>query len=245
MTAITKVTPASISTAVPPTNCSLSGLYAGESIQGGDACYIKTSDGKVYKSIASGLEAPNAPALATATSGGTVLAGLYEAVVTYITASGETLASVVSDITTSGSTSTITVTSPAAVTGATKYKVYMSPANGGPLKLQNGSGTNIGTDFTLTAPPVTNTATVPTSNTSGGTAAAVVDGFAAGDAASGDPLTLFWHVNFRYGASLSPGSFVYLDATTAGALNDTPALVGAPAIGRVIDATRIWVRKSY
>jgi hypothetical protein len=30
-------------------NCKISGLYAGEAIAGGDACYIKASDGKVYK----------------------------------------------------------------------------------------------------------------------------------------------------------------------------------------------------
>src|SRR6185312_10242554 len=126
---------------------------------------------------------------------------------------------------------------------ATKYKVYMSPKNGGPLKLQNTTGTNIGTDFTLTAPPATNTATAPTSNTTGAISS-VVDGFAGSDAASGDPLTLFWDVNLQYGSSLSPGSFVYLDDTTAGAINDTATALGTVPIGRVIDATRIRVKKS-
>jgi hypothetical protein len=251
MTAITKVTPASISTPVPPTNCTLSGLYAGEAIQGGDACYIKTSDGKVYKALGLGLSVPAAPALATATSGGTVADGLYGVLITYVNANGETPASEKSHIITKGATadqSTLTVASPAAAgsggNAATKYKVYMTPKNGGPYKLQNTTGTNVGTDFTLSAPPVTNTATAPTANTTGAISSNV-DGFAAGDAASGDPLTLIWDVNFQYGASLSPGSFVYLDDTTAGALNDTATALGVTPIGRVIDATRIRVKKSY
>ena len=247
MTAITKVTPASISTPVPPSNCSLSGLYAGEAIAGGDACYIKSSDGKIYRSNGLGLTAPAAPALSTATSSGTVLAGLYTARITYLNAAGETVASDSAAIATTGSTSTITVASPAAAgsggNAATKYRVYMSPANGGPLALQNGAGTNIGTGFTLTAPPTTATATAPIGNSTG--SAGVVDGFAAGDAAIGDPMTLFWGVHFRYGAGLTPGTFVYLDDTTPGGLNDTPTEVGTVSIGRVIDATRIYVKKSY
>lgn len=250
MTAITKVNKPSISTGSPPTNVSMSGLFAGEAIGAGDACYIKSSDGKVYKSsgAATGLSAPNAPALATATSGGTVLAGIYGVVISYINATGETVASVASFIATSGSTSTITVTSPASAgsggSAATAYRVYMTPANGGPYKLQNGAGTAIATDFTLTAPPVTNTATPLTSDTSGSTAAAVVDGFAPTDYASGDPISLYWNVRFAYGASLTPGAFVYLD-TTAGGLNTAPTSLGTVAIGRVVDATRIELFRSY
>jgi hypothetical protein len=248
MTAITKVTPASISTPVPPTNCSQSGLLAGEAITGGDACYIKSSDGKIYRASGLGLTAPAAPALSTASSGGTVLAGDYAVKITYINAAGETVASETSHIITSGSTSTLTVTSPAAAgsggNAATKFKAYITPANGGAFFLQNGAGTNIGSNFTLTAPPVTNTANPPSNNTTG-TGGGVVDGFAAGDAVAGDPLTIFWGVNFRYGTGLTPGSFVYLDDATPGALNDSPTEIGTVPIGRVIDATRIWVKKSY
>lgn len=248
MTAISKSGTPSLSTAIPPTTNSVSGLYAGEAISSGDACFIKSSDGKVYKSLGLGLSAPDAPALSTATTGGTVAAGFYGVKITYVNANGESLASESGFITTTGSTSTITVTSPAAAgsggNAATKYKVYMTPANGGPYKLQNSTGTNVGTNFTLTAPPVTNTAVAPTSNTTGGTSS-VVDGFALADCPSGEVLSLYWGVNLRYGASLTPGSFVYLDDTTAGALNDAPTALGTVPIGRVIDATRIWVRKSY
>jgi hypothetical protein len=132
MAAINKSGTPSMSTAAPPTNCSISGLYAGEAISAGDACYIKTSDGKVYKS-----------------------------------------------------------------TGAA--------AN----------------------------------------AAAVVDGFAPSDYSTGDAMSLYWNVNFRYGASLSPGSFAYLSGTTAGGLDTATSTGGTVPIGRVVDATRIYVFKSY
>lgn len=131
MAAIAKSGTPSLSTAIPPTSNSVSGLYAGEALSAGDACYIKTSDGKVYKS-----------------------------------------------------------------TGAA--------AN----------------------------------------AAAVVDGFALSDCPIGEALSLYWGVNLRYGAGLSPGSFAYLD-TTAGGLSDAATTGGTVPIGRVIDATRIYVKKSY
>lgn len=131
MASITKVTPVSIATAAPDAEHSLSGLYAGEAIAAGDACYIKTSDGKLWRS-----------------------------------------------------------------TGAA--------AN----------------------------------------AAAVVDGFAAGDAPVGEPLTIYYNVRFRYGSGLTPGSYVYLD-TVAGGLSDTTTTGGTTPIGRVIDATRIDLCRSY
>ncbi|OLD63745.1 MAG: hypothetical protein AUF65_01170 [Chloroflexi bacterium 13_1_20CM_50_12] len=131
MAAIAKSGSPSLSTAIPPTTNSLSGLYAGEAIFSGDPCYIKTSDGKVYRS--------------------------------------------------------------------------------------NGTAAN---------------------------AAAVVDGFAMADCPIGEALSLYWGVNMRYGAGLNPGTFAYLD-TTAGGLSDAPTTGGTVPIGRVIDSTRIWVRKSY
>lgn len=49
MAAISKSGTPSLATPVPPTNCNISGLLAGEAIAAGDACYIK-SDGKIWKS---------------------------------------------------------------------------------------------------------------------------------------------------------------------------------------------------
>ncbi len=50
MPSVAKVGKPSLVTAVPPTSCNLSGLHAGEAIAAGDACYIKSADGLVYRS---------------------------------------------------------------------------------------------------------------------------------------------------------------------------------------------------
>ena len=115
----------------------------------------------VTLSVSPYLATPSAPALATATSGGTVLAGTYLVKVTYVGASGESLASPSTSQVTTGSTSTITVTSPAASTGAVSYRVYMTAPGGTVFYLQNGAGTTLASPYVRTAPPVTNTVTAP------------------------------------------------------------------------------------
>lgn len=130
MAVIAKSGAPSISTAAPPTTVSLSGLHAGEALAAGDACYIKSADGLVYRS----------------------------------------------------------------------------------------DGGAVGT-------------------------AAVVDGYAPTDCPIGEATSLYWDVNFRYGSGLTPGIFVYLGTT--GALSDVATTGGTNPIGRVIDATRIWLTKSY
>jgi len=132
LTAIAKSGTPSISTPAPDVEHSVSGLYAGEALSAGDACYIKTSDGKVYKS-----------------------------------------------------------------TGAA--------AN----------------------------------------AAAVVDGFVPSDTPIGEACSLYYGVRWRYGAALSPGSFAYLSGTTSGGLDTATSTGGTVPIGRVIDATRIDLFRSY
>lgn len=121
------------------------------------------------------LAPPAAPTLGTATSGGTVAAGTYLGINTYVNAQGETLGSSSSSITTSGSTSTITTTSPApsGVAGgaATGYYTYLTQAGGaaGTETRQQvaGSPTPIGTNFVLTAPPTSGGAAPPAASTAG------------------------------------------------------------------------------
>lgn len=75
--------------------------------------------------VASLYPAPAAPALATATTGGVITANTYKVSITYVFADGvESLASATTSQVTTGATSTITVTSPAAVAGAVGYRVY-------------------------------------------------------------------------------------------------------------------------
>ena len=106
-----------------------------------------------------------APSVSWASTGGTVLAGTYQVAVSYYNAAtGETLASVTpGTVTTTGSTSTITVTSPAASTGETGWYAYVTQAGGSSFTRQQASGspTAIGTSLTLTAPPTSSGAAVP------------------------------------------------------------------------------------
>jgi len=74
-------------------------------------------------------------------------------------------------------------------------------------------------------------------------AAAKVDGWAAEACAVGEAVTLFFDVNFRYGASLTPGARVYVGAT-AGVLADAATTGGTAPVGFVVDATRIHVWQS-
>jgi hypothetical protein len=75
-------------------------------------------------------------------------------------------------------------------------------------------------------------------------AAAQVDGFAAEAAASGEAVTLYHDVNFRYGAGLTPGARYYLSGATAGALADAASTGGTGAIAFAVDATRVRVMRS-
>lgn len=75
------------------------------------------------------LAPPVQSALSTVTTGGTLAAGTYRYYVTAVNAEGETTISNEQQITTTGSTSTVTV-SWVAVTGATSYKIYRTAAGG-------------------------------------------------------------------------------------------------------------------
>lgn len=140
---------------------------------GGTGCFVyrvPNSDA-VQASLeiagATGIDAPIAPTVTTATTGGTVAAGTYQVVVTYTNDDGETTPSLATSIVTTGSTSTITVDSPAAETGASGWNVYITQAGGASTTatLQNTTPEAIGTNFVLTAPPTTSGATPPTTNT--------------------------------------------------------------------------------
>lgn len=75
------------------------------------------------------------------------------------------------------------------------------------------------------------------------TAPAKVRGYAAEACASGEAVTLFFDVVFRYGAGLTPGADVFLGATPA-LLADAASTGGTAPIGFVVDATRIRVWQS-
>lgn len=71
----------------------------------------------------------------------------------------------------------------------------------------------------------------------------VVDGFAAGAAATGQSVSLYWGVNFYYATGLTPGTPYYL-STTAGALATTSTSGQTTVIARARDTTRLYVRNT-
>jgi hypothetical protein len=75
-------------------------------------------------------------------------------------------------------------------------------------------------------------------------AAAQVAGFAAKNYAVGQGVTLYFNVNFNYGASLTPGALYYLSGSTAGGLDTAASTGGTTWIAQAVDATRIFIRKT-
>ncbi len=75
-------------------------------------------------------------------------------------------------------------------------------------------------------------------------AAAKVDGMVFVDTAVGEACSIYFDVNVRYGAGLTPGARLYVQATTAGLLSDAATTGGTAPIGFVIDSTRIRVQQS-
>jgi hypothetical protein len=71
-------------------------------------------------------------------------------------------------------------------------------------------------------------------------AAAKVDGWAAGAAASGEAVSLLTDVELHYGSGLTPGARYYV-SLTAGVIQDSASTGGTGAVAKAIDATRIRV----
>jgi len=120
---------------------------------------------------ASALPAPTvaaAPAVPVLTpgAGGALPSGTVYVVITYVSAFGETLASVEASAAV-GANGSVAVTSPAAAAFATGYNVYAAMVTGGET-LQSASPVPIGTAFQLTALGAS-TAVPPTVNTTGWT----------------------------------------------------------------------------
>lgn len=100
------------------------------------------------------ISAPSSPSVSNIISGGSVAAGTYYCVVTYTDAYGDTVISGESSTTTTGSASTITVTSPSAATGAVTWNCYFATTTGGPYWPQ-GTGLTIGSNRSVTTTPPT------------------------------------------------------------------------------------------
>ncbi len=114
------------------------------------------------------LAAPAAPTV-VAGAGGSVAIGTYYVKVTYVNASGQTVASPLTSATTTITNQTITISPPAAEGNATGWYAYIATSSSGPYHRQQATPTAIGSNLVLTttpnttgiAPPASNTATLP------------------------------------------------------------------------------------
>jgi flagellar hook-associated protein 3 FlgL len=106
--------------------------------------------------------APTLPAgLTTATTGGTLAAGTYTVAYSFTSATGESPASPLATVTTTGATSTINVAPPTLPPGATGWNAYISPVGASsPLYRQNAAPLGAAS-FTQSAPPSTTGAQAP------------------------------------------------------------------------------------
>ena len=107
------------------------------------------------------IPAPAAASVAVTAATSTLPAGTYYTQIAYLNATGTIgqLSPVVTSDVATADTDELVVTSPAALTGATDYLVYMGTSSAN-LYLQNGSaGTAIGTNYTQSAPILTTTGT--------------------------------------------------------------------------------------
>jgi hypothetical protein len=83
--------------------------------------------------------------------------------------------------------------------------------------------------------------TVRLSNGTANNAAAVFRGMAAGNAKTGEAITVYRNVTFHYGSGLTPGASYYV-AATAGRLDTATTTGGTTEVAYAVDATRIYVR---
>lgn len=110
------------------------------------------------------LAAPVQTAATTATTGGTLAAGTYRAVLTGINARGETVISNEISRVTTGATSTITWNWNA-LTGVTGYRLYVTAVNGAALSETFLIQLGVVTTYVWTGTPAVGTATYPSLNT--------------------------------------------------------------------------------
>ena len=99
---------------------------------------------------ANGSLTPPPPVVTTASTGGSIPAGTYRVVVTYATKTGESLVSGPQSVSTTGTTSSITIASPPAASGATGWYAYIAASDGTTYARQKSVNT-IGSPLTLTA----------------------------------------------------------------------------------------------
>jgi hypothetical protein len=161
---------------------------AGHDAATGAPVTVHGGSGLVHDTPCGALSGPAAaPVPTTATTGGTVLAGVYTVAISYTNAIGETVPGPTGTVTTTGTTSTVTIPSPPALAGSTGWYAYVSQAGLTALTRQQtaGSPTAVGTPLVLTAPPTSSGLAPQASNSTGPAAGALITSAAAGAVTGG------------------------------------------------------------
>ena len=85
MAEIVKAGIPSLASVLPPANCKVNGLLAGEAVAAGDACYIRASDGRIMRSTgaAAGAAAKVRGFAAEAAAAGQAVTLLHDMVIRY------------------------------------------------------------------------------------------------------------------------------------------------------------------
>ncbi len=203
-----------------------------------------SSTNYVYLQIA-GTGPPAAPTLSTATTGGSLAAGIYKVEVSYTNPSGESLASAESSITTTGTTSTITITNPAAGTNASGWNAYVTAVGGASASetKQNSTPTPMNSSLVITSitagpalPAADTTGSAPWSNTSGFTDATVPIATVVTGASTITSITDVRVGGFSGARILDSIAFADRFAGATANAKITNAITALPAAGGVVDA---------
>lgn len=139
----------------------------------------------------SSLSAPAAPTLSQQ-AGGTLAATTYYVRLTYVTANGETLASSESSLAVSAN-NLLVVNSPAAISGANRWNVYVGTASG--AETLQAANINIGTNWTEPTTGLVSGAAPPAAATCGWS---VSDGLLSFNKAPASGATITWSGIYYY-----------------------------------------------
>jgi hypothetical protein len=140
-----------------------------------------------------GLSAPSAPTLASSVAG-SLAATTYYVKITYVTASGETVASSESSLAV-GANDVLVVDSPSATAGATGWNAYVSTSTGTETK-QTTSPVAIGTNWTEPTSGLIGGSALPAGNTTGWSINST--GVVTFSGAPKNTTTLTWTGSFQY-----------------------------------------------
>jgi len=164
---------------------------------------VGENDGDDYLQIAPDLPvSPPGQCSAALHTGVALEIGYYEYAITFVTASGETLAGTRRSITTTSGNQKVDLSSiPVGPSGVTKRRVYRTAVGGGALKLVHEIADNVTTSYLDETPDASLGAAPPTLNTSGAPGTWTTDDITIGDLSSGAFVACWTRYSIPAGAT--------------------------------------------